>query len=427
MENKEEIVRKIARKIVDKYALVPPIRFDEIFEAKNIYYREENLGTNGDGYSDLKDSKLTIVINSEIDYEPRKRFTIAHELGHIFIGWHDDVTLCKTDNEYFTHNMLDIQEKEANIFASELLMPYDWVRTFLDTETDMKKIVTALSSGANTSLMAVFYALENAMDAGNVLLVRSNDSIFPKRFVAVHTCNTYLDLKGDFEDTCDFLSLKHHVFSIGSYTITHYIFFSIPALSQIRCVYDRKKNLLGTLNELTDGHIFYLLHCLKDVIDAIGEKYILYGFYNDEQALIVKSRQVEIVLPYTADKSKIIEICQKFDYHYEEQKIEFGFEILVIKEPKFIDNKKWQHSGYNSKTLLNTILNETYAQIDINKKRMSINGVIGSAKSMHKNATREELYDIIQKRMRRTELEDFVNHDRFEEFVSLKCCELMPE
>ena len=68
----------------------------KILVEKGIKYREEKLTTNGDGYSELKDSNLEIVVNSEMTYRLRKRFTIAHELGHIFIGWHDDITLCKT-------------------------------------------------------------------------------------------------------------------------------------------------------------------------------------------------------------------------------------------------------------------------------------------------------------------------------------------
>lgn len=86
MENKEKTVRKIASRVSKKYKLYPPVDFTNVFLEKGIKYREEKLVTNGDGYSELQDSKLEIVVNSETDYLPRKRFTIAHELGHIFIG-----------------------------------------------------------------------------------------------------------------------------------------------------------------------------------------------------------------------------------------------------------------------------------------------------------------------------------------------------
>ena len=94
MENKEKQVRKIAQRVMTKYKLHPPVDMMGLIQEKGITCVEENLGTNADGYSDLKDSDLKIVLNSAIQYEPRKRFTLAHELGHIFISWHSDVTLC---------------------------------------------------------------------------------------------------------------------------------------------------------------------------------------------------------------------------------------------------------------------------------------------------------------------------------------------
>lgn len=106
MENKEKQVRKIAQRVMTKYKLHPPVDMMGLIQEKGITCVEENLGTNADGYSDLKDSDLKIVLNSAIQYEPRKRFTLAHELGHIFISWHSDVTLCvKVEKRSFGRRM----------------------------------------------------------------------------------------------------------------------------------------------------------------------------------------------------------------------------------------------------------------------------------------------------------------------------------
>jgi len=50
-----------------------------------------------------------------------QRFTVAHELGHHFLG-HDT---CGTD---------PVQERQANVFAAELLMPLALVKKVLGTE-----------------------------------------------------------------------------------------------------------------------------------------------------------------------------------------------------------------------------------------------------------------------------------------------------
>lgn len=179
MENKEKQVRKIAQRVMTKYKLHPPVDMMGLIQEKGITCVEENLGTNADGYSDLKDSDLKIVLNSAIQYEPRKRFTLAHELGHIFISWHSDVTLCVTDNEYSEHNKLDIQEHEANVFASEILMPTEWVKEMLilNENRSLEYNIKQLCTIANTSIMACFYALENVMKSGNVIVV-SGDMFF---------------------------------------------------------------------------------------------------------------------------------------------------------------------------------------------------------------------------------------------------------
>lgn len=75
------------------------------FHKLNIEYKE--LATPF-GYARGYTDGNTIIVNSEAN-EQQKRFTIAHELGHIYL--HD-----KVNNEIAL-------EKEANSFAARLLMP----------------------------------------------------------------------------------------------------------------------------------------------------------------------------------------------------------------------------------------------------------------------------------------------------------------
>lgn len=63
-----------------------------------------------------------ISINAAIDYQPKINFILAHEIGHARL--HRDIPLfsdtTRTLNEWYAHGG---QEKEANDFACELLMP----------------------------------------------------------------------------------------------------------------------------------------------------------------------------------------------------------------------------------------------------------------------------------------------------------------
>jgi Zn-dependent peptidase ImmA (M78 family) len=88
---------------------------------------EEELN-NCDGKIIFGESKNIIKVDSTIQFEERKRFVIAHEIGHLIL--HKDLTL--PDDTFSNFNIIEGTEKflktgkqelEANEFASELLMP----------------------------------------------------------------------------------------------------------------------------------------------------------------------------------------------------------------------------------------------------------------------------------------------------------------
>ena len=76
----------------------------------------------------VDNNKKAIIINSNI-YEPRKNFTIAHELGHHYLNHKLDngVIICDK-NAVFGKNKPE-REKEADYFASCFLMPESLIKT----------------------------------------------------------------------------------------------------------------------------------------------------------------------------------------------------------------------------------------------------------------------------------------------------------
>ena len=74
----------------------------------------------GDGFSaNVKDKKI-IFINDTIPNNHRRRFTLAHELGHCILGHPLDNIQFRTNEFYDSKQAL---EAEANVFARSLLMP----------------------------------------------------------------------------------------------------------------------------------------------------------------------------------------------------------------------------------------------------------------------------------------------------------------
>ena len=87
----------------------------------------------------LRAEKGVIGVNKK-NHRVRRRFTIAHELGHFLL---EHAHRKDTD---ITENVSDqhiLEEREANSFASQILMPEPMVRKEVEGKAiDLKKIAT---------------------------------------------------------------------------------------------------------------------------------------------------------------------------------------------------------------------------------------------------------------------------------------------
>lgn len=105
----------------------------------------EHLGLSFD-YSLLDKSgeldKDVIKVNS-FDPEVRQRFTIAHEIGH-FILHEPEQAVSRDDIENYSSVMERIQEREANQFAAELLMPKKLLIKVINDYMSEKKLESHL-------------------------------------------------------------------------------------------------------------------------------------------------------------------------------------------------------------------------------------------------------------------------------------------
>src|SRR4051812_28373992 len=100
-----------------------------------------------------KANRGIIRTDSAIREEGRKRFAISHELGHWFLH--------ESESQFFictAEQMRDYRgspmEVEANLFASELLMPTPLFRPLASDVEPRLEAVRSLAITFNTSLMA---------------------------------------------------------------------------------------------------------------------------------------------------------------------------------------------------------------------------------------------------------------------------------
>lgn len=148
---------------------------------------------NSDGKIVRGNSKTLIKVNSEIPYEEKVRFTIAHELGHYLL--HEKLDLEVHNDNSNTLNWFQsteqqakrgLQEWEANDFASELLMPEKALRKFVNNKRFSPPLLIDIAAHFKTSLTSVAYRLLSL-------------NIYPLFIVSIHKGKvSYWNLSKDF-------------------------------------------------------------------------------------------------------------------------------------------------------------------------------------------------------------------------------------
>lgn len=121
-----------------------PVEVEKLALALGVEVRYEPADDHLSGFllRDLKHHGAVIGVNSK-HHKNRQRFTIAHELGHFFLHEGERVHVDRADygfqvklrNEDSSKG-IDEEEKEANLFAAELLMPASFL------ENDLTKVET---------------------------------------------------------------------------------------------------------------------------------------------------------------------------------------------------------------------------------------------------------------------------------------------
>ncbi|NLU92650.1 ImmA/IrrE family metallo-endopeptidase [Chitinophaga sp. Ak27] len=115
--------------------------------------RKEMEGS--DGHILMNGSMGIINVNVAISYQPKINYVIAHEIGHARL--HRQLSFFadnkKTLNEWYAKGP---QEKEANEFAAELLMPEALFKKKVSKEKLSVKLIESVATYFGTSKTATF-------------------------------------------------------------------------------------------------------------------------------------------------------------------------------------------------------------------------------------------------------------------------------
>jgi len=119
-----------ARKIHETYSIKYPINLIQLIKDLNYtnfnieLFEKSDLPKNICGMVTFINDGYEIIIVNKHQLKGRKRFTVAHEIGHIVLGHcKKNIPLFDTETTININITMMWQERQANIFATELLMP----------------------------------------------------------------------------------------------------------------------------------------------------------------------------------------------------------------------------------------------------------------------------------------------------------------
>lgn len=154
--------RQMAKKVIKQYNLTEvPINLRKLFEGLGLEYVEINDSEDIDGGIIEIDGNPKVAVVNKAKPIARQRFTLAHELGHIFLCHKNrDVYDPEATRDQEVEDFLQgkpPKESEADAFAAELLISYEHLKKYESDINDVAKLVNIFK----VSRQAMTYAIVN--------------------------------------------------------------------------------------------------------------------------------------------------------------------------------------------------------------------------------------------------------------------------
>lgn len=157
-------IERAAERLLASHGITAPeVPVEQIAKDRGLPVVYDDLGSEVSGVLYRRNGTEFIIVNQQ-HHEHRRRFTIAHELGHADL--HETKTYLDGSASLRFRDGLsatgtDTEEREANRFAAALLVPAAWARVrFIELVTGPDPLI---EGAAITRLSHVFNVSEQAM------------------------------------------------------------------------------------------------------------------------------------------------------------------------------------------------------------------------------------------------------------------------
>lgn len=165
------LIKKLVKSIIQDFELSYPLDIYKLCKKLNIDIYREDIDM--DGCLICHNGKSAIIVNKK--YPNREKFSIAHELGHFFIPGHNELMFnCYDVGDSSVITKVE-NEREADEFASELLMPQSLIERYaIDLSFEQIKMV---AQKFGTSLVSTAIRFIKLTDENSILIFISNNRV----------------------------------------------------------------------------------------------------------------------------------------------------------------------------------------------------------------------------------------------------------
>ena len=427
-----EKARKRAQRLIEIRQLQPPVDVESLLKGyATVEEIEYPFDVDGICLHDKKTPR--VFIKSSTAYY-RKRFTYAHELGHILIPSHIGTIVCNTDisNGSGVPDLYSYYktEQEANAFAAELLMPSKWIEQLTHKYHGIDELIRFVSKTACVSPMAASFSILTYLPDNCIYFVYNKLRDRLSQSISKEGSPPLL-LQGEKGYDLKWIELNSQTidfFEDESIEIRVFHFKKILSPSDIERLSRRFYSYESTstvVSEILDCTSISLAHLFTSLINNLSAGYIIKIKLDETGSFhYLKSKNTLLEAFGGNDDDCDAWYSERATFSLFQSNGLVSITVWYFKPTKgFIDDN---FDSRDSKTILREIMSK---QLLDNPTRQSlygrINGLIGNLNKSRGQFTPIEFYDLLrQKFMSRGDLVQFTQDNTFNQFLINKVKEI---
>lgn len=177
------VARSAARRVLEEsWASGLPVDVESVAQARGAKIETlDNFPSGHFGALARRGNEVRILVSAACPNDGHRRFTIGHEIGHLVIEGHLDVLFADGDVAFSIAGWSrknPPHEVEANVFASELLLPARLARDFVDSAGEPRiEAIAMLADHAGTSLSAAAIKYATVSDEPVAVLLSKDRAV----------------------------------------------------------------------------------------------------------------------------------------------------------------------------------------------------------------------------------------------------------